>query len=159
MDKFNRLTVLVLFGQFIVMPLLLITNEKFTSLNDKFILHYILPCAILIGLYGVFRGLTEKRLIKIRTSQDRQKIKKVILEYAKKNQLEIYRKSNDCIILNSPSYLDQDTGHKKTRIFFFTDGLLLFTVIRDNFRVDIPVFFTHFYVKHDLTKLLKKVEV
>ena len=155
-DKFNRLTVLILFGQFIFLPIMLIANEKFTSPNDYFILHWVLPTSILIGLYGIFRGLTEKRLIKITTSQDRQTIKKTILEYAEKNQLEVYRKSNDCIILNSPSYMDINTSYKKTRIFFFNDSLLLFTVIRDNFKVDLPIFFTHFFVKRDLTKMLTK---
>lgn len=155
-DKFNRLTVLILFGQFIFIPVMLITHEKFTNPNDEFILHWILPTSTLIGVYGIFRGLTDKRLIEINTSHDRQTIKKIILEYAEKNQLEIYRKSNDLIILNSPSYIDINTSHKKTRIFFFNDGLLLFTVIRDNFKVDLPVFFTHFFIKHDLTKLLTK---
>jgi len=155
LGKLNRLAVLVLFGQFIFLPVLMILNEKFISSNDEFILHWVLPISILIGLYGIFRSLTEKQLIKINTSQDRQTIKKAILEYAEKNQLEIYRKSNDCIILNSLSYMYINTSHRKTRIFFFNDGLLLFTVIRDNFKVSIPVFFTHLFLKHDLKKFLK----
>ena len=155
-DKFNRLIVLMLFGQFIFAPLMLIAAESFTSSNDKFILYWVLPSSILVGLFGIFRCLTEKRLIKIDTLQDRQSIKKTILEYAEKNQLEIYRKSNDCIILNSPNSLDIHTPHKRTQIFLFKDGLLLFTVIRDNFRVNLPIFFTHFFVKYDLAKLLKK---
>ena len=155
LDKFNRLTVIILFGQFIIVPVMLITNEKFTSVNDKFILHWVLPTSILVGVYGIFRGLTEKRLITISTSLDRQTVKKIILKFAEENQFEVYRKSSDCIILNSPSFADVNTAHKKTRVFFFNDGLLLFTVIRDNFRIDLPVFFTHFFVKHDLTKRLK----
>jgi len=154
--KFNRLAVLVFFGQFIFLPIMLIAQETFTGPNDEFILHWVIPTSILIGLYGIFRGLTEKRLIKINTTKDRQTIKKTILEYAEIHQLEVYRKSNDCIILNSPIYLDLNTAHKKTRIFFFNDNLLLFTVIRDNFRIDLPVFFTHFFVKRDLTKMLTK---
>jgi hypothetical protein len=155
-DKFNRLAVLILFGQFIFLPVMLITHEKFTGPNDKIILHWVLPTSILIGLYGIFRGVTEKRLIKISTSLDRQTIKKTILDFAEKNHFEVYRKSNDCIILNSPSNMSINTSHKKTRIFFCNDGLLLFAVIRDNFKVNLPIFFTHYFVKHSLTKLLKK---
>lgn len=154
LDKFNRLAVYVVFSPFIFLPVVMFMKEKFVSPNDEFILHWVLPTSFLFGLYIFYRNATEKRLIKVSTDLDRQTIKKIILEYAVKNQHEIYRKSDNCIILNE-AYSDWTSAHKKTRIFFFKDNLLLFTVIRDGFKLNLPTLFTHIFLKRDLTKLVK----
>jgi hypothetical protein len=155
LDKFNRLAVYIVFSPFIFLPVIMSFKENFVSPNDRFILSYVFPVSIAFGLYIFYRNATEKRLIKIKTSMDRQTIRKMLLGYADKNQLEIYRKSNDCLIFNE-SFDSWTLAYKKTRIFFVQDNLVLFTVIRDNFNLNMPTLFTHLFLKHDLTKIFRK---
>ena len=154
-DKFNRLTVYVVFSPLIFLPIATLFKEKFVSTNDIFILYFVFPVSIAFGLYIFYRNATEKRLAKIETDLDRQAIRKLIIEYADKNQFEIYLKSNDCIIINE-SLESLSSAYKKSRIFFVQDNVVLFTIIRDNFKINIPTLFTHLFLKYDLTKLLKK---
>lgn len=154
-DKFNMVAVIFVFGQLVFYPVLIIAFEKPQNINDRFFIYGVFPIAIFAGCFGIYRGLTEKRLIKIETSHDQQTIKQAILCYAEKNQLEVYRNSGNCIIINSPTTIMMESDHKKSRIFLFADGVLLFTVIRDDFKINLPVFFTHLFVKRDLAKLLR----
>jgi hypothetical protein len=154
-DKFNRLTVYLVFSPLIFLPISMFFNEKFTNTNETFILHWVFPISIIFGLYMFYRTATEKHLIKIDTQLDRQTIRKLLLDYAEKNNFEVYRKSNDCLIFNE-SFDTWSSAYKKTRIFFVQDNIVLFTVIRDNFRLNLPTLFTHLFLKRDLTKLLKK---
>jgi hypothetical protein len=156
MDKLNRLAVVIFFGQLIYLPLIVMYYENFANTKEISILHWILLILIVIGLYGIIRALTEKHLIKITTVHDKQTIRTALLDYADRNKFEIYRDSNNCIILNSPNYLDLSSYTCKTRIFFFKDGLLLFTVIRDNLKINLPVLFTHLLIRRDITKSLRK---
>lgn len=155
LDKFNRLTVYIVFSPLILLPVVMFFKEKFVSPNDTFILYYIFPISIAVGLYIFYRNATEKQLTKIDTNFDRQTIRKLLLDYADKNQFEIYRKSNDCLIFNE-SFDSWTSAYKKTRIFFVQDNLVLFTVIRDNFRLNMPILFTHLFIKKDLRKMLRK---
>ncbi len=154
-DKFNRLTVYVVFSPFIFLPIATLFKEKFVSTNDIFILYFVFPVSIAFGLYIFYRNATEKRLAKIETDLDRQAIRKLLIEYAEKNQFEIYRKSIDYIIINE-SFDSLSSAYKKTRIFFVQDNVVLFTIIRDYFKLNIPTLFTHLFLKYDLAKLLKK---
>jgi hypothetical protein len=155
LDKFNRLTVYVVFSPFIFLPAVMFFNEKFTSPNDKFILYCIFPISMFLGLYVFYRNATEKLLSKIDTDLDRQEARQLLLEYAEKQGYEIYRKSNDCLIFNE-TYSDFSSAFKKTRIFFVQDNIVLFAVIRDSFRLNIPSLFAHLFLKRDMTRLLKK---
>lgn len=146
--------VILIFGCLVCYPLMFIPLADFSSPNDQFFLYVIFPVVMLIGCYGFFRGITEKRLIKIDTSLDRESVKRIILRFAEDKQLEIHRNSAGCIILNSPSSIYNVTDYKKSRIFLYNDGVLLFTVIKDGYKINYPVFFTHLFVKRDLEKLL-----
>jgi hypothetical protein len=156
LDKFNRLTVYLVFSPLIFLPVIMFFNEKNTNPNDTFILHYVFPISILIGLYIFYRNATEKLLSKINTDLARQEARRLLLEYAEKEGFEIYRKSSDCLIFNE-TYSDFSSDYKKTRIFFIQDNIVLFVVIRDSFKLNIPTLFTHLFLKRDIIRLLKKV--
>jgi hypothetical protein len=156
-DKFNRLMVYVFSSPFIFLPIVMILNEKFLNSNEEFVLYCVLPASFIFGLYTCYRNATEKRLSKIDTNLSRQTIKKLLLEYAEKNRYEIYRKSDGCVILNEA--YGNSICYKKTRIFFFRDNLILFTVIRDGFRLNLPTLFTHLFLKRNLVRMLKKVSI
>jgi hypothetical protein len=154
-DKFNRLTVYIIISPLIYLPIIMFFNTNFSNSNETFILYYVCPFSIFLGLYVIYRNATEKRLSKIDTELDKQTARRLLLEYAEKQGYEIYRKSNDCLIFNESSS-DFSSAYKKTRIFFIHDNIVLFGVLRDNFRVNIPTLTTHLFLKRDMTKLLGK---
>lgn len=155
LDKFNRLTIYIVFSPLIFFPTIMFFNEKFTNPNDVAFFYLLAPPSVIFGLYIFYRNATEKNLRTIETHLDRQSIRKILLENAKKNQYEIYRKSNDCLIFNE-AYSDSNSAYKKTRIFFFQDNHVLYTVIRDGFRLNLPILFSQLFLKYELTKMLTK---
>jgi hypothetical protein len=155
-DKFNRLAVYLVFSPLILLPLLIMYfQEKYTNSNETFVLYWVFPISIILGLYMLYRNATEKQLVKINAQIDSLTIRKLLLDYAEKNNFEVYRKSNNCLIFNE-SFDIWSSDSKKTRIFFVQDNNVLFTVIQDNFRLNLPTMFTHILLKRDITKLLKK---
>ncbi len=149
LDKFDRLFVYIFFSGLIIVPALILFEADFNNPNDKFISLTILPLCILIGLYVVYRKATEKLLFTLTTPYDRQKNKQILLTFADKQHLEIYRKSNDCLILNE----SLDSGNIKSMVFILKDNQVLFTILRDNNKLNLPTLTSHLFLKHDLKKL------
>lgn len=78
------------------------------------------------------------------------------MEYGHQNNYRVSKISNDLIFLNR-SINDYGPGNQeKTILIFFTDNMILYTLIKDGFRVNFPVLFSQHFVKADLKKLLKK---
>lgn len=158
LDKFDRMVV-YLFGSGIVLFSILTLNKAdFTNPNEKFIALSILPLSIVFGLYVVYRKATEKRLFTLTTPFDRQKNKQILLNYADKQQLEVYRKSNDCLILNE-SISDFNPSYKKSMVFILKDNQVFFTILKDQFKLNLPTLTSHLYLKHDLKKLFKDQKI
>jgi hypothetical protein len=156
LDKFDRFVVYIFFSGLIIYPALTIFEADFNNPNDKFISLTILPLCILFGLYVVYRKATEKLLFTLTTPFDRQKNKQILLTYADKQQLEVYRKSNDCLILNE-SLGDFNPSYKKSMVFILKDNEVLFTILKDQYKLNLPTLTSHLFLKHDLKKLFKNV--
>lgn len=156
LDKFDRFVVYIFFSGFIIYPALTIFEADFNNPNDKFISLTILPLCILFGLYVVYRKATEKLLSTLPTPYDRKKNKQILLTYADKQQLEVYRKSNDCLILNE-SLGDFNTSYKKSMVFILKDNQVLFTILKDQYKLNVPTLTSHLFLKHDLKKLFNNV--
>lgn len=156
LHKLGRFTTLFLLVSFVFCPVIMMATLQFTNANELFFLYLVFPVSILIGVYSIFRWLTEKRLIKIETSHSREAITDAILTLAKENELEIYANSGGYIILNSSNPMDFKEDNKKSRIFFISDGMLLFTVMRFGYGGNFPVLFTHLFIKRDISKLLRR---
>jgi len=109
--------------------------------------------SILFGLYVIYRKATEKHLFKVNSAFDKQKNKQLLLNYAAKYGWQVYKNSNDCLIFNEQtSYFN--SRYKKSMIFIVKDNLVLFTILKDNYRLNIPSLTSHLFLKHDLKKLL-----
>ncbi|KAA5536795.1 hypothetical protein F0919_03745 [Taibaiella lutea] len=104
------------------------------------------------GLYNLYRKLMEKRLIKIKSRFSAKEIKEKLLDFAIKEEYEIYRQSGYCLIFNSSDW--EIDLYKKTRIIFIRDYEIYFTVIQDNSRLNRPVYTTHLFLKRAFKKLL-----
>lgn len=156
LDKFDRFVVYIFFSGLIIYPALTIFEADFNNPNDKFISLTLLPLCILFGLYVVYRKATEKLLFTLTTPFDRQKNKQILLDFAEKQQLEVYRKSNDCIILNE-SLGDFNPSYKKSMVFILKDNEVLFTILKDQFKLNLPTLTSHLFLKQDLKKLFNNV--
>jgi hypothetical protein len=151
-DKLDRLVIYFSFGVFLVYPVLTFINADFKNPNDKFISLTILPISILFGLYVIYRKATEKRLFKVITPFDKQTTRQMLLDFADEQELEIHRKSNDCLIFNESSD-DFNSSHKKSMVFIVKDNLVLFTVLKDQFKLNLPTLTSHLLLRYNLKKL------
>lgn len=106
-----------------------------------------------LGLYNFYRKLVEKKLITIESNLQANEIKRRLLDFAIKEEYEIYRQNGYCLIFNETIGFWGDR-HKKTRIIFIRDYKIYFTVIQDNFRLNRPIYTTHLFLKHAFKKLL-----
>ena len=149
LDIFDRFTVYVLFGALAFYNGLTIYKADFNGFGDIIITVLLL----LFGIYVIYRKATEKRLFKIKTSFDRKENRKILLEFADEKKLEIYMDSKECIILND-AFDKSDSSYKKTMIFIIEDDLVLFTILKDQYRLNIPTLTTHIFVKYNLSKML-----
>jgi hypothetical protein len=153
-DKFNRFAVYVFFSAFIYLPATLFIKETAANLSDRRFLYTMGILSILFGLYVIFRNATEKDLIKIETNLLRTNMRHLLLDFAENQQYEIYRKSDNCLIFNEANLYN--SSYKKTMIFLLQDNKVFFTVLRDNFKLNIPTLTTHLFLKRGISKLMIK---
>ncbi|MCG9911296.1 MAG: hypothetical protein MH137_08335 [Flavobacteriales bacterium] len=154
-DKLDRIFIYLFTSGFVVYPLLAIKEADFSNINDKFISLTIFPMLIVFGIYVIYRKATEKRLMKINTPFDRQKNRQILLDYAKQQQLEIFRSSKECLIFNEPVY-HFNSLHKKSIVIMVLDNVIYFTVLVDRFRFNLPTMIFHHVLKYDLKKLMSE---
>lgn len=151
-DKFNRFAVYIFFSTLIYLPIVVYLKETVANPSDSRLLNSIGILSILFGLYIFFRNATEKNLIKIETNLSKKEIRLLLLSYAEKQQYEIYRKSDNCLIFNEANLYN--SSYKKTIIFLLQDNKIFLTVLRDNFKLNVPTFTTHLIIKRDISKLM-----
>jgi hypothetical protein len=156
--KFDKIAFFILFFALITYPLILIFEvADFSNPNDS-AFSYILIIVILFALYGIYRKIIENRLIRIKTSLSDQQIQKEIISYLHDRKIENYKKGKNCIIATDYSSLSINKLHGKTINFLWADNLLLFNITKENPKVNLPVFFSHLFLKADLQKRLKRAE-
>lgn len=155
-EKFDRFLVYLFFSGMIISPALTIFEVDFNNPNEKFISMTLIPLCILFGLYVIYRKATEKRLYTLTTPFDRQKNRQILLTYADKQQLEIYCKSNDCLIFNESSG-NSNPSYKKLMVFILKENQVLFTILKDQDKLNLPTLTSHLFLKYDLKKLFNHV--
>lgn len=141
---------------FILCPILMIAFElDFAYQNDRFLTYFILPLLICFGVYSLFRTWTERNLTKITTSLSQEKNQEIVLEFARKNEYEIRRKYNHCIVIDIPK---MNSNFAKTAIVFVMEDYIYYTMIQDNFKVNTPTFYSHLLFARRLKKWFSKNE-
>jgi len=123
--------------------------------DDIFVSLLFLPFAFALFIYMIYRNATEKKLISVVTPYNHEINKQMLLDFASKAELEIYKDSKDLLIFNE-NISDVGSFYKKSMIFIVEDNLVLFTILQDNFRLNRPVLTSHLFLKHDLKKLFSK---
>jgi len=124
--------------------------------NDRTVAFVLFPLIILFGLFGLYRKLTEKKLIVIDTSLPRQKNKEYLIEFLKLNGYQVYRESKDVVIVNVEETLSFNNLWTKTITFVVDDWRIYFTMLKNYPKINPPVFFSHWLLKADLKKYFKE---
>lgn len=158
LDKFDRIVIYLFLSGLVIYPILIIMAADFNNKNDKIFSLTFLPLVILFGIYVIYRKATEKLLFKINTPFDRQKNRQILLEYADKKQFEIYRRSNDCLIFNE-SISDFNPRYKKSMVFIVKNNVVYFTILKEQFKLNLPTLTSHLFLKSDLKKMFRQSDV
>lgn len=136
-------------------PSLAYFHVDINSSNDRALAFVLFPLIILFGLFGLYRKLTEKKLIDIDTSLPRHKNKENLLEFLKLNGYEVFRESKEVVIVNVEESLSFNNLWTKTITFIIDDRKIYFTMVKNYPKINPPVFFSHWSLKADLKKYFK----
>ena len=85
-----------------------------------------------------------------------QKNKEIINEYCQKMGFEKYSNSKNITIYNSVNTLSLNSNYKISRIFLLDNKKVYLTMIKENYKMNIPVLFSQIILKKEIEKLIKK---
>jgi len=125
------------------------------SSNDR-VGYYLFPLIIVFCLYGFYCKFSEKHLKKIRFYIHREEAKQKILEYGKIYNYRISKISNNLIFLNEPINDFSFGNQEKTIVVFFENDTILYTVIKEGTRLNLPILFSQHFTRRDLRRILQK---
>ena len=69
---------------------------------------------------------------------------------------EKYRNSKNITIYNSVNTLSLNSNYKISRIFLLDNKKVYLTMIKENYKMNIPVLFSQIILKKEIEKLIKK---
>jgi len=152
-DKFDRFSLYFIFSLVIGVFSFVIFNLK---IENTLVTDIIFPLVILFCIYVIYRKASELSLTKVESLMDSKMNLKLLIDYAEQKQYDIYSKSYDLLILNESS--DFNSNQKKTMIFILKDNFVLFTIIQDKSKVNVPILISHIFLKFELKKLFSKID-
>lgn len=155
LEVFQRLVIYFGFGIMALGAAVVLFIADYSNQNDVFIAVIICPIVIICSVYIVYRKAAEKHLIEITTNFRREENKQLLIHFARDKHLDISRKSGDLLVFTMP--LDGTSPeHKQSFIFIVRDQLVLFTTLKDQFRLNMPVLRSHLSMKRDLVSWFDK---
>ena len=153
-DVFERIAVYFFAGMISMSALLAIWTTDFRNPNNLFISATLWPFMIVFGIYTIYRKATEKFLIKINTGFNKEVNKELLLNFANAKHFEISRKSGDCLVMNE-QLSNFNSNYKKSMIFIIRNDLVLFAVLKDQFRLNMPTLISHLLLKKELITMFR----
>lgn len=155
-DKFDTFFNYFMFILLTITSILALKEINPNSPNDT-IGYFIFPLVIVFSLYAFYCKFSEKNLKEIKFDIHKEDAKQRILEHGKKYNYRISKISNNLIFLNEPTS-ESNLGfgnYEKTIIIFFKDNSILYTLIKEGWRINFPVLFSQHIVRSDFKKILK----
>ncbi|OAH70933.1 hypothetical protein AXA65_12315 [Chryseobacterium sp. FP211-J200] len=116
--------------------------------------YYFLFLATIFCLYVIYRKATEKNLTMIKSKYLQDKNREIITKYFEKNNFERYRSASNILIYNEENDFSLNPNYQTSRIILLDKDFIYMAVIKENFRLNIPVLTKHIFLKRDLKKLL-----
>lgn len=155
-DKLDDFFNYFLFISLVIFSILTLKEINPNSPNDT-LGYYIFPLVIFFCLYGFYCKFSEKHLKEIKFEIHKEDAKQRILEFGKKYGYRISKISSDLIFFNKlTSESDFVPGnYEKTIVIFFKNNCILYTSIREGWRLNFPVLFSQHIIKRNLKKILK----
>ena len=95
-------------------------------------------------------------MTEIESQFDTEKTKEIINEYCQKMGFEKYSNSKNITIYNSVNTLSLNSNYKISRIFLLDNKKVYLTMIKENYKMNIPVLFSQIILKKEIEKLIKK---
>jgi hypothetical protein len=136
-------------------PALAYFHVDISSPNDRAVAFVLFPLIILCGIYGLYRKLTEKKLICIDTLSPMHKNKEYLLEFLKLNGYEVFRENNKVVIVNVEESHSFNNLWTKTITFILKDRRIYFAMVKNYPHINPPVFFSHWSLKTELKKYFR----
>lgn len=153
-EKLDQFVIYIFFSWGFILPFLVFFNPH-RDLTKTGIEYYLLFIFSIFCGYVIFRKATEKKLITIESPFNIEKNKEIINEYCQKAGLEKYRNSKNIIIYNSVNSLSFNSNYKISRIFLLDNNKVYLTMIKENYKMNIPVLFSQIILKNEIEKFIK----
>lgn len=154
-DKLDRFVIYIFFCWGFILPFLIYFDpyRDYSKTGFEYNLIFILSifCA-----YVVYRKATEKKLCEINSKYDAEENRKLINQYCEQMGYEKYRNSKNIIIYNTESSFNINPNYKISRIFLLNNKSVYITMIKENYKLNIPVLFSQLILKKDIEKITKK---
>jgi len=154
LDKFDTITIYFIFSWATIIPFL-VYFDPHRNKSETGIFYYLTFLMTVLGIYVIYRKATEKKLIKISSSFNQEENRKLINEYCIKEHFEKHRDSKNIIIYNEDADFNINPNYKTSYIFILDNNIVLFTILKERFKVNLPTLTKHLMVKSELKKLLK----
>lgn len=124
--------------------------------NQNISFEYAFFCVpMIIAMYSLYCKLTEKRLKEIKFTISKEEAYKRVLDYGIKDNYRISKRSDNLIYLNEWTGEVSRRVNERTTIIFFTESSILYTLIKEETRMNSPVLINQHIVRRELKQLLK----
>ena len=153
-DKLDRFVIYIFFSWGFVLPFLIFFDPYRDYSKTGFEYYLIFIFSLFCG-YVVYRKATEKKLCEINSKYNADENKKLINEYCEQKGYEKYRNSTSIIIYNTENSFNINSNYKISRIFILDNKNIYITMIKENYKLNIPVLFSHLILKKDIEKITR----
>ncbi len=148
----DRIAFSMLLASFVGCLSLIYFQGGINNSNEKAIGYVIFPIIISFSLYGLFRKITESRLISFETHFAEHRNKEVLLIFLEQKGYDFVRGNKEVVIADVEESLSFNKIWKKTITFIVADNKIYFNIVKKYPVLNPPVLFTHLFLKRDLKK-------
>lgn len=153
LDKLDAIAIYFFFTWAAILPFILYFDPHRDRTETGFI-YYLLFLMTFFSVYVIYRKATDKKLIKISTNNNQEQNRTLINSYCLRENFEKHKDTKDLIIYNEDADFNINPEYKTSYIFVLSDNKVLFTILKERYKLNLPTLTKHLVVKADLKKLL-----
>ncbi|WP_264510486.1 hypothetical protein [Flavobacterium sp. N1719] len=154
-DKIDRFVIYLFFTWGFILPFLTFFDIH-RNQTERGIEYYLMFLFSLFCGYVIFRKATEKKLKEIISHYNAEENRKLLNKYCEEKGFEKYRNTKSIIIYNSESSFNLNPSYKVSRIFLLDKQRIYITIIKENYKLNIPVLFSQIFLRKDIEKITQK---